>query len=325
MARKLKVGIEITVMDKVGAPFTEQLEVAQLADEIGLDFLAVPDSMARPFYKLDALIQAAALFMKTKRIRVGTDVFQVPLRHPIDTARRVATLDRISEGRFDFGVGLGWVQKEFEILGIPFNQRAGRADEALQVIKRLWTEPVVSHEGKYFKFSNFSLEPKPVQRPHPPIWIGGSSDAALRRVVRIGDGWAGHLETGHVGMDHLEGEVKTYGPAEVVGKLQDFAREAGRDFSTIHLSVMFRANINRDSKKAVVEASCYWDKVGQYIEGGRPFDVKQRAALYGPPEILVDKAMEVEKLGAERVVFYLHAFDIKGQVKALEKYVLPRL
>lgn len=325
MARKLKVGIEITVMDKVGASFAEQLEVAALADEIGLDFLAVPDSIARPFHKLDSMIQAAALFMKTKRIRVGTDVFQLPLRHPIDIARRVATLDNISGGRFDFGVGLGWVPREFEFLGLPFNQRAGRADEALDVIKRLWTEPVVSHEGKYFKFSDFSLEPKPVQKPHPPIWIGGSSDAALRRVVRIGDGWAGHLETGHVGMDHLEGEVKIYGPTEVIGKLKEFARAAGRDFSTIHLSMMFRANINPDPNKAVEEASRYWDKVGKYIEGGRPFDVKKRAALYGPPEPLLDKVREVEKLGAERVVFYLHAFDIKAQVKALEKYLLPHL
>jgi len=325
MAKKLKVGIEITVMDKVGAPFTEQLEVAALADDIGLDFLAVPDSIARPFHKLDALIQTAALFTKTKRIRIGTDVFQVPLRHPIDIARRVTTLDTISGGRFDFGVGLGWFHKEFEFLGIPFNQRAGRADEALQVIKRLWTEPVVSHAGKYFKFSDFSLEPKPVQKPHPPIWIGGSSDAALRRVVRIGNGWAGHLETGHVGMDHLEGEVKTYGPAEVISKLKGFAREAGRDFSTIHLSMMFRANINPDAKKAVEEASRYWDKVGKYIEGGRPFDVKQRAALYGPPERLLERVKEVEKLGAERVVFYLHAYDIKAQVKALEKYILPNL
>ena len=113
MARKIKVGIEITVMNRVGAPFTEQLEVAALADDIGLDFLAVPDSIARPFHKLDALIQAAALFTKTKRIRIGTDVFQVPLRHPIDIARRVTTLDTISGGRFDFGVGLGWFHKEF--------------------------------------------------------------------------------------------------------------------------------------------------------------------------------------------------------------------
>ena len=325
MGRKLKIGIEITVMDKVEAPFTEQLEVAALAEEIGLDFLAVPDSVARPFRKLDALTQTAALFTRTKKIRIRTDVFQIPLRHPIDIARRVSTLDTISGGRFDFGVGLGWFHKEFEILGIPFNQRAGRTDESLAVIKRLWTEPSVTHEGKYYKFSDFPLEPKPVQKPHPPIWIGGSSDAALRRVVSIGDGWAGHLETGHVGMDHLEGEVKTYGPAEVIGKLKDFAREAGRDFRTIRVSMMFRTNINPDAKKAVEEAGRYWEKVGKFIEGGRPFDVKQRAALYGPPERLLEKVKEVEALGAEEVLFYPHAYDVRGQVLALEKYVLPHL
>ena len=325
MARKLKVGIEITVMNRVGASFQEQLDVAALAEDVGLDFLAVPDSIARPFLKLDALTQAAALFTRTKKIRIRTDVFQIPLRHPIDIARRVSTLDTISGGRFDFGVGLGWYHKEFEFLGIPFNQRASRTDESLQVIKRLWTEPSVTHEGKYYKFSDFPLEPKPVQKPHPPIWIGGSSDAALRRTVRIGDGWAGHLETGHVGMDHIEGEVKTLGTEEVIGKLKDFAREAGRDFSTIKLSMMFRTNINPDAKKAVEEAARYWEKVGRFIEGGRPFEVKQRAALYGPPEMAVEKVKEVVALGAERVVLNLHAFDIRAQVLALEKYVLPHL
>ena len=104
-------------------------------------------------------------------------------------ARMGATLDQMSNGRFIFGVGVGWAQREFEALGVPFHQRGAITDEYLAAIKELWTNDIASFEGKYVSFHDVQTGPRPKRSPHPPIWVGGSSDGALRRAVRFGDGW----------------------------------------------------------------------------------------------------------------------------------------
>jgi probable F420-dependent oxidoreductase len=139
----------------------------------------------------DAFAYLAFLAAKTERIRLGTHVFNIGLRHPFTTARGVQTVDRLSGGRFDFGIGASWLQQEWDAVGLDFTTRGRRVDEAIEVCRRLWTEPTVSHHGEFFDFDEVAFEPKPIQQPSPPVLVGGESKAALRRAARLGDGWLG--------------------------------------------------------------------------------------------------------------------------------------
>lgn len=144
-----------------------------------------PDGVLDPF---TALTFVAA---HTHRVRLGTGVCLVPQRHPVYTAKQVADLDYLSGGRFDFGVGIGWLKEEFEALGIPFETRARRTIECLDVMKALWSQKVTEHDSAHFSIHGALQNPKPRQRPHPPIYFGGESAPALRRVAQHGQGWYG--------------------------------------------------------------------------------------------------------------------------------------
>jgi probable F420-dependent oxidoreductase len=132
---------------------------------------------------------------KTDRVRLGTHVYNLGLRHPFISARAVQTLDIVSGGRAEFGIGASWLEQEWIAAELDFATRGRRVDEALAICKRLWTEPEVAHDGEFFHFDAVAFEPKPVQRPWPPILVGGESDAALRRAARAGDGWIGMAHT----------------------------------------------------------------------------------------------------------------------------------
>lgn len=150
----------------------------------------------------------------TKRIRLGTGICLVPQRNPVYTAKEVATVDHLSGGRVDFGVGIGWLAEEFEALGVPWERRGARTRDYLEVMKRLWCDPVSSYEGEFYKLPPSSQFPKPVQKPHPPIYFGGESDAALRRVADIGQGWFGYShtpDTAHERIQRLGGLLKQRG------------------------------------------------------------------------------------------------------------------
>lgn len=169
---------------------------AELAEGLGYhslltsDHVAVtPDVTARypaPFYEpISTLGWLAGI---TERIEIGTTVTIVPYRHPLETARAFANIDQLSGGRLIFGAGVGWAADEFDALGVPFAKRGALTDEYLDLIIAHWTGDVVSHDGTN-TFSGVDTAPRPVRRPHPPIWIGGGSDAALRRAIRLGAAW----------------------------------------------------------------------------------------------------------------------------------------
>jgi probable F420-dependent oxidoreductase len=142
-----------------------------------------------PIY--DAFAYLAYLAARTDTLRLGTHVFNVGLRHPFTVARGVQTVDLLSKGRFEFGIGASWLEEEWRATGLDFATRGRRVDEILEICKRLWTEPTVTHHGEFFSFDEVVFEPKPVQQPRPPILVGGESKAALRRAARLGDGWLG--------------------------------------------------------------------------------------------------------------------------------------
>lgn len=135
---------------------------------------------------LTALTYLAAV---TDRIRLGTGICLVPQRNPVYTAKAVTDLDSLSNGRVEFGVGVGWLREEFEALGMPFERRGQRTDEHLAVMKALWCDEVSEYHGELYDLPPCRMYPKPVQSPHPPIHVGGESDAAMRRVARLGQGW----------------------------------------------------------------------------------------------------------------------------------------
>ena len=138
---------------------------------------------------LDPLVALGYLAAHTTTLRLGTSITVVPMRHPIVTAKQIATADFLSAGRVIFGVGVGWMAEEFALLGESFHDRGRRMDEYLQLMKILWTEEHPHFDGEYFQVANCGFAPKPVQKPHMPLWVGGESQAALRRAARFGDGW----------------------------------------------------------------------------------------------------------------------------------------
>tara|TARA_Y100000590_G_scaffold20176_1_gene23569 strand:+ start:1106 stop:1987 length:882 start_codon:yes stop_codon:yes gene_type:complete len=168
-----------------------------------------------------ALTYAAA---ETNTIRLGTGICLVPERNPLVTAKEVASLDRLSGGRFDFGVGIGWLKEEFEAIGVPWSKRAQRTADYLEAMQAAWSPGASSHKGDFCEFSKVRSYPKPTQQPHPPIFFGGESEPALRRVGELGDGWWGI-------------NVSIEGAKQHVATIKRFAEGAGRDASNVHYAV----------------------------------------------------------------------------------------
>jgi probable F420-dependent oxidoreductase len=169
----------------------------------------------------DPLITLAYLAGQTSRARLGVAVLNMPWFSPLLLAKQAATLDAVSHGRLDLGLGLGWAREEYEATGAPRDRRGRRAEDFVGALKALWTQDVVDYRGEFHDLRHALVEPKPVQRPHPPILLGGTVDAALRRAGRIGDGWISSS-----GQD-----LTTIGRAiEVVA---EGARKVGRDPSRL--------------------------------------------------------------------------------------------
>jgi probable F420-dependent oxidoreductase len=201
---------------KIGVPLfavrpENMAAVAQHAETLGFESVWVPEHLVFPTHivsrypyakdgvppinpatpLLDPLILLTQIAARTERIRLGTNIYILPLRHPLQTARMAMTLDVLSQGRLELGVGVGWLAEEFAAADVDFATRAGRTRECVRVLKALWTESEPEFHGRYFSFGPVKFEPKPVQKPHPPLIFGGETDAALKRAAALGDGWYG--------------------------------------------------------------------------------------------------------------------------------------
>ncbi len=165
----------------------------------------------------DVFTYLAFLAGQTDRIRFGTQVYNIGLRHPFVVARAVATLDVVSRGRLEFGVGASWLEAEWDAVGLDFATRGRRVDESIGVCQRLWSEPLIEHHGEFFDFGPVMFEPKPVQSPWPALHIGGDGPAALRRAATVGDGW--------IPMNHSLEQI----PADAarIARLREDARRDG--------------------------------------------------------------------------------------------------
>ena len=155
------------------------------------DHIAItPDVQSRypaPFYEPLSLL--GWLAGVTTKIEIGTTVIIVPYRNPLELAKATANVDQLSDGRFILGVGIGWAQEEFHVLNAAYKSRGAVTNEYLAAVKLLWTQDMASYNGKFISFDDVHTAPRPIQTPHPPIWVGGPSDAAMRRTVRYGNAW----------------------------------------------------------------------------------------------------------------------------------------
>jgi probable F420-dependent oxidoreductase len=170
------------------------LDWAGQAERLGYETFWYRDHVLWHSPVLDPFTTLGAVAARTSRIRLAPGVLLLPLRPPALVAKAVSTLDVLSSGRAMLGVGVGGeFPKEFEVVGVSPAERGRRADEALEAIRRLWTTSPASFKGEFYRFDDAVMEPRPVQRPHPPIWVGGRSDAALRRAARFGDAWLAYF------------------------------------------------------------------------------------------------------------------------------------
>jgi len=215
------------------------------AEDLGFDSAVTIDHLllTPPAYActwLEAMTTLAALAGVTRTIRLGTMVLVLPLRNPVYFAKEWATLDLLSGGRSILGIGVGWHEEEFGLMGVPYRERGPRTSEAIEVLKALWAGDDVTYEGTYYRFRNVTIDPKPAQTPHPPILLGGETDYTLRRVVEYCDGWFPRPGRGY--------EIR-----EQLARLNRMAAEKGRDPKTISTSV-FRAPPDKATLKEYEEA-----------------------------------------------------------------------
>jgi probable F420-dependent oxidoreductase len=170
-------------------PFAETYELARLAEEAGFDTATIGHHHFLPGNQSDPLTFMATVVARTTTLRVGTGIFLLPVHNPIRVAEQVATIDQISNGRVSLGVGTGWWPLEYQVHGSDYRERGARMEEALQILRHAWMKPEVPFEGRFWRFPALTVHPRPVQSPHPPLWVAGVVDAAVDRAARLGDAW----------------------------------------------------------------------------------------------------------------------------------------
>ena len=217
-------------------------ELVEVGEKYGYDSIWLSDRIVSNRFSLEPMIALSMVAAYSDRMKFGTSVLALPLRNPVVLAKQVATLDYLSQGRFFPAVGLGQEEpEEYEACGVPKTDRAARTDEAIVLMRRLWQEDSVTHEGRFFTCHDVSITPKPVFQPSPPVWIGGRSPAAARRVGRVGDGWL----------------VSSATPAEVgEGKdiVFDTAAECNREIEEDHVGVLMGYYISDDYEQAATKS-----------------------------------------------------------------------
>jgi probable F420-dependent oxidoreductase len=242
--------------------------------------LASTENFFEPF---TLLAYAAAV---TKTVKIGATVIIVPYRNPIVQAKMLACLDVLSAGRLICGVGVGWLEKEFQVLGASYKDRGPVTDEYIQVFKTLWTEERPAFQGRFCEFDGIAMYPKPLQKPHPPIWVGGHSKAAVRRSVRHGDAWHPTRQTPDYVAQHLP-------------YLRDEAERIGRDPKGVAISL----------KRAL-----------HFTDIGLSGEVLRRSggSLIGTTQEVIDDARRCRDIGIEQLTYDFRTGKVEEMLAIIE-------
>jgi probable F420-dependent oxidoreductase len=251
---------------------------------------------------LEAMTYAAAC---TQRMRLGCVVFVSTLHLPVHLAKSLATLDQISGGRIDVGVGTGGKHRQFAAFGMTSDRYVARFTEGVHVMKALWTQPRVTFDGEFYQLADAAMEPKPAQQPHPPLWFGANGEPALRRAVRLCDGFFG------------AGSAPTPRFAEQVRIVRAAMAESGRDEFPIAKRVYIAVDDNASRARTRINAGL------EMVYGRRVADI-EAAAVAGPPADCAAEVANVAAAGAELILFTT-LYDQAEQAARLADEVIPRL
>jgi probable F420-dependent oxidoreductase len=221
---------------------------------------------------LDPLETLTYLAGNTERISLGTSIIDMLFHNPVTLARRFATLDILSGGRIIAGLGIGWSKDEYDASGIPFNHKGARADEYMQVLKRIWTDDVVEFRGQFYNIPASKIGPKPVQKPHPPILLGAYSPKAFPRIVKYADGWI-----------PIAGSVSLEQQEQAINGLRESARKANKDASDIRIFVLSYPNVVDSSQSSSSN--------------------QQRSPMSGTIDQIGTDIDRIKAMGAEHIIF----------------------
>ena len=292
-------------------PPQEQFALVRRLEALGFDSVWCGDHLSFHMPLYESLTLLASYASITERIKLGSAVFLLALRPPAVAAKVTATLDVLSGGRLIFGVGVGGENpREFEVVGVPHNERGARVTEAIDVVRALWRDTPASFNGRFTRFEGVSIDPKPVQKPGPPIWIGGRSDAALARAGRQGEGWVSYLVT-----------PERY--AQSVAKIRaaaDAARRSLDGFVTAHLTFI---TLGRDYETAREQ----WVKrlSARYAQDFGPL-----AAKYGVIGTAAQCLEQLERFRAAGCAYFLlnpicDVPEERDQLEQIAAEILPKL
>lgn len=275
------------------------------AEELGFEGAWVQEQVigsARTLAPLQTLTYAAAC---TERLRLGCAVFVSPLHNPLHLAKAISTIDQLSHGRVEVGIAAGGRARPFAAFGVDSTAPVARFTEGLALMKACWTEPEITFEGRFWQLEGARMEPKPVQRPHPPVWFGGNHPDALRRAVRLANGFFG------------AGSQTTAAFTEQVGLVRGFLAEAGRDPASF--AIAKRAYIHVDDDPARARERMDAALTYQYGRAGM-----SAVAIAGPPATCIEGLREIASAGAEMILLNPLVDDTE-QMERLAAEVMPEM
>jgi len=332
MRFSLSLPMQHPIGDDLRQRFAELLEMVRLARQAGFSHVSASQHyLAAPFQYMQPLPVLARVAAETGEMTLGTGIMLLALQQPVDVAESIATLDVICGGRLVFGVGLGYRDVEFDAFGIPRGQRLSRFLEALEIVKRLWTEDRVTFHGTHFHLQDVSLTMRPVQKPRPPIVVAASNDKMVQRVARIADAWT---IAGHATLATLERQVGLYRAA---------LEAEGKPFPPARFGLGKELYIARDMDTALREALPYiatkYEAYAQWgqdsvLPAGETFhlpieQLRQDRFIVGDPAYCIEQiTRHQERLGIQQMGFRLHWPGMPHQrvmqaIELLGQHVLP--
>ena len=277
------------------------------AEELGFDSAWAQEGMLAPASQLGSIETMTFAAACTQRIRLGCAVFVSTLHSPVYLAKSVSTLDQLSHGRIEVGVGTGGKNRPFAAFGMEPARYVARFTEGIALMKALWTEPQVTFDGEFWQLKDAPMEPHPVQKPYPPLWFGGASEAALRRAVRLGDGFFG------------AGSTPTAAFAEQVQIVRDALGKAARPAEDFPIAKRVYIAIDSDTGRAR-------GRINAALEGiyGRRVPAIEAAAIAGTAADCVRELQQVAAAGAE-LILGTALFDQREQMERLAADVIPQV
>ena len=281
-------------------------------EEMGFDSLWVWDHIllgVEPnFPVFDSLTLLTAIAARTKKIKLATGILVLPLRNPVVLAKQLSSMDQLSDGRLLMAMAAGWYKREFDAVGVPFKERGNIMDENLDILKRFWTEDMVKGEWPHHKIPAGVMYPKPVQKPRPPILIGGYVDRVLKRAATAGDGWLTYF----------------YRPesfARSWAKVRAFAVEAGKDPDTLMNGAQLPIMIGRSRAELEGPMTEWLTKEWDYASWS---DSTKDSAIMGSVDECVAQLREHLAVGVQKIIFVPYKYEMR-QIEIIANEIIPRL